>query len=362
MKNKKPVHLILGGSAIIVAITLLIVLILDYQVVNFPVWVKIGLPLSLGIASFGIFYFFVERFINDRLRMLYRSIKTVKGSPIKPTTFKMTDDVFKNAELSTQKWAEERREEIEKLQEQESFRREFLGNLAHELKTPVFSIQGYIETLLEGGLEDETVNRTFLERASKSIDRMVSLLEDLDQITKLEVNALKLEKSNFDIKKLIEETFHSLELKANQKNVQLTFSKENYPVMLVHADRTKIGQVLTNLINNSINYGNENGKTTVRLFEMDELILIEISDNGPGIESKHLPRLFERFYRVEKSRTRHEGGSGLGLSIVKQIIEAHGKTITVRSTVGIGSTFAFSLDRAKNEPQTLRTSRGIPIR
>ncbi len=362
VKNKKPVHLILGGSAIIVAITLVIVLILDYQVVDFPIWVKISLPLSLGIASFGIFYFFVERFINDRLRMLYRSIKTVKGSPIKPVNFKMTDDVFQNAELSTRKWAEERKEEITKLQEQESFRREFLGNLAHELKTPVFSIQGYIETLLEGGLEDDKVNRMFLERASKSIDRMVSLLEDLDQITKLEVNALKLEKSNFDIKKLVEETFHSLELKAKQKNIHLAFSKEHYPSMLVNGDRTKIGQVVTNLINNSINYGNENGKTTVRLFEMDELILIEISDNGPGIENKHLPRLFERFYRVEKSRTRHEGGSGLGLAIVKQIIEAHGKTITVRSTVGIGSTFAFSLDRAKYEPETLRTSRGIPIR
>lgn len=361
MKNRKPVHLILGGSAIIVGLTLVIVLILDYQVINFPLWVEIGLPLILGIASFGIFYFFVERFINDRLRMLYRSIKTVKGSPEKPIAFKMTDEVFKDAELATNKWNEERNTEISKLQDQENFRREFLGNLAHELKTPVFSIQGYIFTLLEGGLEDDKVNRMFLERASVSIDRMVSLLEDLDEITKLEVNALKLEKTNFDIKKLTSEIIESLELKSEVKHIDIQFSKD-YGQIFVHADRSKISQVLTNLINNSINYGNENGKTTIRFFEMDELILIEISDNGPGIEPHHLPRLFERFYRVEKSRTRNEGGSGLGLAIVKQIIDSHGQTITVRSTVGIGSTFAFSLDRAKHEPERLRTSRGVPIR
>jgi two-component system phosphate regulon sensor histidine kinase PhoR len=360
VKNRKPVHYILGGSAVIVGVTLIVVLILDYQLIDFPYWVLFGLPFLMGLISFGVFYLFVEKLINERLRILYRSIKTKKGSE-KPITFKMTEDIFGSAEQTTKRWNEERNTEISKLQEQENFRREFIGNLAHELKTPVFSIQGYIDTLLDGGLEDEKVNRMFLERASVSIDRMVSLLEDLDELTKLETNTIKLEKSNFDLKNLAEEVMQSLELKASNKNITLAFSRD-YTPQYVNADRSKIAQVLTNLINNSINYGNEYGRTSVRFFEMDELLLIEISDNGPGIDSKHLPRLFERFYRVEKSRTRNEGGSGLGLSIVKQIIEAHKHSVSVRSTVGIGTTFAFSLDRAKNTPEVLLTSRGIPIR
>jgi len=353
--------MILGGSAIIVAITLVITLVLDYQVVDFPLWVKIALPLSLGLASFGIFYYFVERFINDRLKVLYRSIRKGKITKDKDLIFKMSDEVFAEAEKATKKWAEERNVEISKLQEQEEYRREFLGNLAHELKTPVFSIQGYILTLLDGGLEDEKVNRVFLERASISVDRMVNLLEDLDEITKMEVDKLQLEMKNFDLRLLVKEVIDSLELKAREKNIKLFFSKD-YPSTIVHADRAKIGQVLVNLINNSINYGNEGGRTTIRFYEMNDLILIEISDNGPGIDENHLPRLFERFYRVEKSRTRNEGGSGLGLAIAKHIIESHKQNITVRSTVGLGSTFAFSLDTAKADHEKLVTSRGVKIR
>ena len=352
--------MIFGGSAIIVAITLAITLVLDYQVVDFPLWVKISLPLSLGLASFGIFYFFVERFINDRLKVLYRSIRKGKITKDKDLIFKMNDEVFAEAEKATKIWAEERHVEISKLQEQEEYRREFLGNLAHELKTPVFSIQGYILTLLDGGLEDETVNRMFLERASLSVDRMVNLLEDLDEITKMEANRFKLDLNNFYIRDLVKEVIESLELKAGEKNIKLSYPKES--MLVVHADRSKISQVLVNLINNSINYGNEGGRTNVRFYEMNDLILIEISDNGPGIDENHLPRLFERFYRVEKSRTRNEGGSGLGLAIAKYIIESHKQTITVRSTVGLGSTFAFSLDTAKTPEEKLVTSRGVKIR
>lgn len=353
--------MILGGSAIIVAITLVITLILNYQVVSFPIWIVIALPICLGLASFGIFYFFVERFINDRLKVLYRSIRKGKITKDKHIPFKMTQEVFAEAEKATKIWAEERNVEISKLKEQELFRREFLGNLAHELKTPVFSIQGYILTLLEGGLEDETVNRTFLERASLSVDRMVHLLEDLDQITKLEVNGIKLEFQNFDLRELVREIMDSLELISLERNITLNFAREYSPIM-VFADRARISQVLTNLISNSINYGNDNGQTVIRFYEMSEQFLIEISDNGPGIDENHLPRLFERFYRVEKSRTRNEGGSGLGLAIAKHIIESHKQAITVRSTVGLGSTFAFSLDKAKTNPEKLVTSRGVPIR
>lgn len=352
--------MILGGSAIIVATTLAVTLVLDFTIVEFPMWVVIALPLLLGFASFGIFYFFIERFINDRLKVLYRSIRKGKITKDKDLNFKMSDEVFAEAEKATKKWAEERNVEISKLQEQEEYRREFLGNLAHELKTPVFSIQGYILTLLDGGLEDEKVNRMFLERASIAVDRMVNLLEDLDQITKMEANRFKLDLENFNIRDLVKEVVESLELKAKEKNITLTYPKES--LLVVHADRAKISQVLTNLINNSINYGNEGGRTNIRFYEMNDLILIEISDNGPGIDENHLTRLFERFYRVEKSRTRNEGGSGLGLAIAKQIIESHNQSITVRSTVGLGSTFAFSLDTAKENEEKLVTSRGVKIR
>lgn len=361
MKNIKPIHLLIGGSGIIFIITLIISFIINFQIINFPLWVIIGLPIVTALISYAVFYFFIKYFINDRLKILYRSIRKDKFTPENSIKFKLTDDVIADAEIETQRWTEERNKEIVKLKEQEEFRREFLGNLAHELKTPVFSIQGYILTLLDGGLEDETVNRSFLERASKATDRMANILDDLDQITKLEVNAFKIEMRSFDIKELIVEVLESLELIASEKNITLKLHKD-YNSKFVQGDRSKIAQVLINLISNSIFYGNENGKTIIRLFSMDNIITIEVSDDGPGIEQQHIPRLFERFYRVEKSRNRNEGGSGLGLAIVKHIIESHGQSISVRSTVGIGSTFSFSLDKSKSQTPSLYSSRGIQIK
>jgi two-component system phosphate regulon sensor histidine kinase PhoR len=361
VKNIRPIHLVIGGSAIIFFLTLLITFIIDKQVVNFPFWVLFGLPLVTGFISFGVFYYFIQRFINERLKLLYRSIRKGKITKENDFKFSITDDVIANAEKETELWTEERNKEIEKLKEQEEFRREFLGNLAHELKTPVFSIQGYILTLLDGGLEDETVNRNFLERASKATDRMVNILEDLDEITKLEVDALRLQIRPFDINELVQEVFDAVEFRAGEKNMKLSFGKD-YGGIFVDGDRSKIAQVLTNLINNSIFYGNENGKTQVRFYIVDDIVTIEVSDDGPGIDEKHLPRLFERFYRVEKSRNRNEGGSGLGLAICRHIIESHGQTISVRSTVGIGSTFAFSLDKSKQQSAGLYSSRGVQIK
>lgn len=257
----------------------------------------------------------------------------------------MYKDVLANAADDTKKWADERNSEISKLKEQEAFRREFLGNLAHELKTPVFSIQGYILTLLEGGLEDETVNRSFLERASKATDRMASILEDLDEITKMEVDRVELNITQFDLIDLAQEVMESLEMPAKDKQITLRFNKDYDPIEVL-ADRGKIGQVLTNLISNSIAYGNESGRTQVKFYYMDEAIMCEVADNGPGIEEHLLPRLFERFYRVEQSRNRNEGGSGLGLAIVKHIIESHEQTINVRSTINVGCTFSFTLKLA----------------
>ena len=254
--------------------------------------------------------------------------------------------MIENAEKDVQDWQQKQGEEIVKLKEQETFRREFLGNLAHEMKTPVFSIQGYILTLLEGGLEDESINRRFLERASISTDRMVSILEDLDQITKLEIDALKMELEPFDIVKLASECMEAIELKAKDKDIKIQLKNE-VDVIYVHADRKRIAQVITNLLNNSISYGNQGGKTTISIFTVDDLVTIEIADNGIGIDNIHFPRLFERFYRVEKSRNRHEGGTGLGLAIVKHIIDSHEQKIAVKSSLNVGSQFTFSLDKGK---------------
>lgn len=308
-------------------------------------WGLISIPLIAGLSSFTLFYFFIKNFINDRLKLLYRSIRKGKITKENEYRFNFQDDAISIAENETQKWSEEKQEEIAKLKVQEEFRRDFIGNLSHELKTPIFSIQGYLLTLLEGGLEDESVNRMFLERASKATDRMVNLVEDLDQLTKLEVDQLHLNIKPFIINDLIKEVFESLEINAKDKGIILKFAKAYDPIKVL-GDRSKLTQVFTNLIGNSIVYGNDGGETIVRLYSTDELITIEVSDNGPGIAETNLPRLFERFYRVEKSRNRNDGGSGLGLAIVKHIIESHEQTISVRSTVGIGSTFTFTLDKA----------------
>ena len=277
--------------------------------------------------------------------MLYRSIQTKAEDTSVIYEDESLDSMIENAEKDVQDWQSKQDQEIVKLKEQETFRREFLGNLAHELKTPVFSIQGYILTLLEGGLEDETINKKFLERASVSTDRIVSVLEDLDQITKLEIDALEMHFESFDILKLASECIEGAELNAKEKNITLSL-KNSTEEIYVNADRKRIAQVLTNLLNNSISYGKENGQTTVSIFIIDDLVTIEIADNGIGIEKTHFSRLFERFYRVEKSRNRHEGGTGLGLAIVKHVIDSHQQKIAVKSSVGVGSQFTFSLDKA----------------
>ncbi len=346
MKSSKPIILLLAGSAMIFFIALIACIMLNYWIKPFPVWVVFVFPLFIGGVAYLVFYTIVKNMIHDRLTILYKSIRRGKSSGEKRKKFRIADDIIGNAEAEAKLWAEERSKEIIMLKQQEAFRREFLGNLAHELKTPIFSIQGYILTLLEGGLEDETVNRKFLERASQGTDRMVRIVEDLDEITKMEVDKLAMNIQKFDIIELIKEIIDSFEIKAKEKNIVVKFNK-TYPTVIVKGDRYKIGQVITNLINNSIAYNNENGTTKVRLNQLDKIVTVEIADDGPGIESKDMTRLFERFYRVEKSRNRNEGGSGLGLAIAKHIVEAHGYTLTVRSTVGMGSTFAFSLDAGR---------------
>lgn len=310
-----------------------------------PFRFRIVLPILLGIISYFLFYIVIKAFVDRRLKVLFRTIRKGKINTNNEFEFSLKGDILVQAEEETKKWVENQDSQISILQEQAQFKREFLGNLAHELKTPVFAIQGYLLTLLEGGLEDPKVNTLFLERAAKATDRMVNLIEDLDQITKLEGKHMPIEKRKFDIVQLTKDVFEALDSKAVEKKVRLKFD-ETYEPIYVNADRSKIEQVFTNLIANSITYGNEKGTTEVRFYDLDDTLTVEVSDNGPGINADSLPRVFERFYRIEKSRNRNDGGSGLGLSIVKHIIESHQNSIYVRSTEGIGTTFIFTLDLA----------------
>ena len=235
--------------------------------------------------------------------------------------------------------------EIDRLKVMEKYRKEYLGNVSHELKTPIFNIQGYVLTLLDGGLEDAEINRKYLERAEKSINRLISIVEDLETISRHETGELKLEKEYFNIVQLVEEVFEAQEVRAKNRNIELTLGKKYKKPIIVSADKMRIFQVLTNLVTNSIYYGENGGKTHVFFSEEKGKILVEVNDNGIGIAPNDIPRIFERFYRVDKSRSREQGGTGLGLAIVKHIIEAHGETIQVKSKLKKGSSFIFSLPK-----------------
>jgi two-component system phosphate regulon sensor histidine kinase PhoR len=305
--------------------------------------------LAIGVFSFFAVQFILDRFIYRRIKLMYKIIRKAKTSvPDKRAVKKSDDPLLDGVEQEVQQWAETQQNEIETLKTLETYRKRFIGNVSHELKTPIFSIQGYIYTLIDGGVYDENVNMRYLERAASNVERLLTIVQDLEEISKLESEDLILDIQKFDIKTLVREVFADLEVNARQRNVTLTFKEGADKSFMVRADREGIRQVLTNLLLNSIKYGNENGVTKVSFYVMDRQILVEIADNGIGIEEKHLNHLFDRFYRVDKSRSRESGGSGLGLSIVKHILEAHNQTVNVRSTPGRGSTFGFTLDKAQD--------------
>ena len=285
-------------------------------------------------------------YIQDRVRVIYKTIRRFKGSSSN-LNLDMNNDIVEQVNRDVMSWAESQIDEITNLRETDTFRKEFIGNLAHELKTPIFNIQGFILTLLEGGMDDPEINRKFLLKAAKNVERMSGLLEDLDVITKMEAGNLDIELVSFDLLDIIRETIESLEPKAKRNNIDLSVIRGmDASKVMVKGDAAKLVQVLTNLIVNSINYGKEGGRTEVRYYDADDTVLVEVADSGIGIREEDLPRVFERFYRVDKSRSRHAGGSGLGLAICKHIIETHGQTINVRSTYGEGSTFSFTLEKA----------------
>lgn len=297
------------------------------------------------IVSFFTYYYSLNTFVYSKIKIIYRTLLSVKTKtgPIKKAGF--SEDLIQQLNTDVLDWDKERRKRILDLESQDSFRKEFIGNVAHELKTPIFSIQGYILTLLEGAVDDPKFNRKFLERAQKGVERMTHIIEELDEVTKLENGRIELQYSHFDIVQLAKEIFEGLELKASKKKITLKFNKKYHSQIIVYADRGKISQVLTNLIANSINYGVEEGETIISFDSIDKNIIVEVADNGVGISEKDQKGLFQRFYRVDKSRARNTGGSGLGLAICKHIIENHGHTISVSSEEDHGSIFSFSLDK-----------------
>ncbi|MFT7613274.1 MAG: two-component system phosphate regulon sensor histidine kinase PhoR [Parvicellaceae bacterium] len=346
MKFSTPRSVAVFVSLVIGAVGSIIYTVYSIVEGDFNVILLLSLFVLSTIASFIIVYYSLEYFINQKIRLIYRTIRKNKLGSNTKKEFLMGEDILQKVNTEVEDWAKENQAQIEELIAQESFRREYIGNLAHELKTPIFSIQGYILTLLEGGLEDEAVNRKFLERAAKGVDRVTKIIEDLDVITKLEEGRLNLILRSGDIVELAKEVVDSFEMKAQKRNIEVSFNTNYDKPLLVEMDRSGIAQIFTNLINNSLNYGNDGGKTEIRFHDMDKQILVEVSDNGIGIAEEQFPRLFERFYRVDKSRARNEGGTGLGLAIVKHLVESHGQTINVRSTVNEGSTFSFTLKKA----------------
>jgi len=305
----------------------------------------------ISTGSYFLIFYIFQRFIYRKLKLIYKFIYSTKASKKQEMYYKhilpqkSIDEVRQDVEA----WGEQKRREIELLKQNESFRKEFLQNLSHEFKTPVFAIQGYIDTLLQGAMEDPQTNERFLQKASRNVERLVNLIQDLDEISRLERGELKLAKGNFVIQEVIKEVFESLSLKAEQHHIHFTIKKGCEQPLVVHADKEKIRQVITNLVDNSIKYGKEGGITTASMYNTDgKNILVEISDDGMGIPDAHLPRIFERFYRTQEGRSRDVAGSGLGLAICKHIIEAHGHSIHVRSTEGVGTTIGFTLSAKKD--------------
>lgn len=311
---------------------------------------KFPLIILASLAGYVVVYFLVQKsidkFLYKRIKLIYKNIHTLKTSSAAVDQIDTNADVIGSVNKEVTEWANDSRKEIDSLKKQEAFRKEFIGNLAHELKTPLFSIQGYLHTLLEGGLYDENINENYLKRTDKNVDRLIDLVNDLDDISKIESGTMKLKFSTFSVSDMANEIMQQVQDASVDKNINISVKTSLKKVPEVWADQKKVSQVLYNLVMNSIKYGNEGGHTTIKFHDMDEHVLVEVKDDGIGISEDHLPRIFERFYRIDSSRSRHVGGSGLGLAIVKHILDAHQESINVRSGVDEGTTFSFTLKKA----------------
>jgi two-component system phosphate regulon sensor histidine kinase PhoR len=347
LKNPTPHQIALRAALINGFIVVLLLFLLAHITLSpfNPKYYLYLIAITL-LVNYFIFRYYLSIYIQRKIKLIYKTIRVEKLQSIEK---KKQVDVFKNVleevESEVAAWVEEQKLEMENQKIWAEYRRNFMGDISHELKTPIFNIQGYIETLLDGAVDEPNVNKHFLRKASKNVDRLQTIIYDLETISKLESGDSLLEFRVFDIRKLVEEVFEELEIKAAARNISLHFKEGAQQGFKVKADREKIHQVLINLVHNAIKYGKADGYIKLSFYDMEKHILIEVADNGVGISKEHIPHLFDRFYRVEKSRSRNAGGTGLGLAIVKHIIEAHQQTIHVRSSEEMGSTFGFTLEK-----------------
>lgn len=327
-------------SASLIAIGNYFILLLFYGYTSKNLIISI----LIFIISFIIIQYRIQGFLFKRFKELYQDLDMLDSTQINKSSISTDmDSLMENIE----EFAKDKKIEIEALKLKEQYRKEFIGNVAHELKTPIFTIQGYISNLLDGAMDDKELLNKYLKRTDNSVERLSYIIKDLDLITQLESSTMNLNISSFNMIDLIFNIFDHLEIKSSKRNIKLVFDKKYNNEILVSADKERIGQVLTNLLVNSINYGRDKGTTEVSINDLTkEKLIVRVTDNGEGISEKHLPRLFERFYRVDISRSRKHGGSGLGLAIVKHIIDAHNENIYINSKPGVGSEFSFTLQKS----------------
>jgi two-component system phosphate regulon sensor histidine kinase PhoR len=344
-KNLTPQQIALFNATIIS-----VIVALAFLIIHQTWWIAlISLIVTFGV-SYNLIFYSLQNFIYRKVKLIYKFIYQTKASKREEFYYKniLPQKSIEEVSEDVEKWALQRRAEIEVLKQNENYRKEFLQNLSHELKTPIFNIQGYIDTLLNGAMNNPEVHKKFLENASKNVDRLVNLVDDLDEISKLESGHQQINKESFAVQELIREVYDSLSLRASDKQIKATIKKGCEAPLTVLADKEKIRQVLINLVDNAIKYGRTSGSIIASVYKTDgKHALVEISDDGIGIAEEHLNRIFERFYRTDAARSRKQGGSGLGLAIAKHIVEAHGQVIHVRSKPDIGSTFGFTLETAK---------------
>ena len=345
LKFKKSYKFALKSSVYVTLFFLATIFLYHYFVQPLNLLIVLAFSVVFYAATFFLIQFRVEHFIYKRVKKIYDDVSLLETTSYvnQPVT---TDMATLTKEVK--KFARDKKLEIETLKIREEYRKEFLGNVSHELKTPLFTIQGYLLTLLDGAMEDKNIRKKYLERAEKGVERLIYIVKDLDMITKLEVGEINLDVTRFNIVEVIQNVFDLFEMKAANKNITLTFDMKYAKPIWVMADQEKIQQVVTNLVVNSIKYGKKGGTTEVGIEDLTKnKVIVRITDNGEGIEKQNIPRVFERFYRVDKSGARSEGGSGLGLAIVKHIIEGHDEKIYVESQIGVGSEFSFTLEKAK---------------
>lgn len=345
----KPVHISIATSLLlsfVVCFFFYFISLFLFEAVSFSsLFILYVIVFLLSLTSLKILY---SQYIFGNLNKIYREIIKLKNpnEPIRSFQESGTD-ITSEIQNVLVGWSKESKQEIDNLKQLEIYRREFLSNVSHELKTPIFSAQGYIHTLIDGGIDDVDINVLYLNKAAKSIDRLVSMVDDLESISKLEAGELIVEIRTFDLTDLIHDAIDSLEIQSKEKKINLSIVEESKRPIYVNGDRDLVRQVIVNLLVNSIKYGVQGGETIISYADGGDKIIVDLADNGIGIEKVHLARLFERFYRVDKSRSREQGGTGLGLAIVKHIIEAHHQYISVQSEIGKGTTFSFSLQLSK---------------